>query len=145
MATIAKTYGNALLQALLGKVNWSTDAIKVSLHTSAYIPDQDNHVFQSSLTNEVVGTGYTAGGAILANKTINYTGSTNVIALSGDPVSWSSSTITARYAVIYDSTPGTSATNVLLGYIDFGSDVSSTNGNFTLSWDSGGIFNITVS
>ena len=54
-----------------------------------------------------------------------------------------SSTITARYAVIYDST-GTSSTSALIGYVDFGADVSTTNGTFQITWDSAGIFTIAV-
>jgi hypothetical protein len=56
---------------------------------------------------------------------------------------WGSSTITARYAVVYVAT-GTSSTSALIGYQDFGSDQSSTNGNFTVQWDSTGIVRITV-
>lgn len=54
--------------------------------------------------------------------------------------SWSSSTITARYAVVYDDTPGTSATKPLLLYVDFGADVSTTNGTFQITWDALGLF-----
>ena len=87
--------------------------------------------------------GYTTGGATLANASIGYTAGTNVVKLDGDDVSWTSSTITARYAVIVDTTPGSSATNPVLGYVDFGADVASTNGTFTITWSTDGIFTIT--
>jgi len=49
--------------------------------------------------------------------------------------SWASSTITARYAVILDTTPGSTSTNPLIAVIDFGADVSTTNGTFTVTPD----------
>lgn len=146
MAVTAKWFGNAFLKMLNKEIDWDSDTIKVSLHTSAYTPDQDAHDYQNDLTNEVAnGNGYTTGGATLANKTITYTGATNVVKLDADDVSWAASTITARYAVIYDASPGTAATNPLLGYIDFGQDIVSTGGAFTVTWDSAGILTITPS
>jgi hypothetical protein len=140
----SKLYGNFLLKALNKEVDFDTDTIKVALLTSSYTPNQDTHdYFNDVSTYEVSGTGYTAGGATLASKTATYDSGTNVIVLDAADVTWSSSTITARYAVVYDST-GTSSTSALIGYVDFGSDQSSTNGNFTITWDSTGIVRITV-
>ena len=140
----SKLYGNFLLKALNKEVDFDTDTIKVALLTSAYTPNQDTHdYFNDVSANEVTGTGYTAGGITLASKTATYDAGTNVIVLDAADVTWSSSTITARYAVVYDST-GTASTSALIGYVDFGSDQSSTNGNFTITWDSTGIVRITV-
>jgi hypothetical protein len=144
MAVTAKWYGQSLLKALNKEIDFDTDTIKVMLCTSAYTPDQDAHVYKDvSVTNEVTGTGYTAGGATLASKTITYTGATNIIALDAADVTWASSTITARYAVIYDDSPASS--KPLLAYVDFGADQASNNGNFTITWDAAGILKITVS
>lgn len=143
MAFSAKVYGNLPLQALQKKVDWLNDTIKVMLCTSTYTPDQDAHVFKSSVTNEITGTGYTAGGQALASKTATYTGSTNTTALDAADVVWAASTITARYAVIYSDT-GTAATSPLIGYVDFGSDLSSSGGNYTLTWDATGIVTLTA-
>lgn len=141
----SKLYGQFLQQALNKEVDWDTDTIKVALLSNAYTPDQDAHnYFDDVVANEVTGTGYTAGGLTLANKTNTYNSATNVIVLDADDVTWSASTITARYAVIYDATPATDATKPLIGYVDFGSDQSSSNGNFTITWDSTGIVRITV-
>jgi hypothetical protein len=140
----SKLYGNFLLKALNKEVDFDSDTIKVALLTSSYTPDQDAHdYFNDVSTYEVTGTGYTTGGITLASKTATYDSGTNVIVLDAADVTWSSSTITARYAVVYDST-GTSSTSALIGYVDFGSDQSSTNGNFTITWDSTGIVRITV-
>ena len=143
MAVTAKMYGNALLKALNKEVNYLTDTINLMLCTSAYVPDQDAHIYKSSITNEVVGTGYTAGGATLTTKTMTYDSATNTITLDADDVVFASSTITARYAVVYDAT-GTDSTSTLLGYIDFGADQTSSAGSFTITWDAAGIFAITA-
>jgi hypothetical protein len=141
----SKLYGQFLSQALNKEIDFDSDTIKVALLTNAYTPDQDAHnYYDDVVANEVTGTGYTAGGSTLANKTNTYNSATNVIVLDADDVTWSSSTITARYAVIYDATPATNATKPLIGYVDFGSDQSSSNGNFTITWDATGIVRITV-
>lgn len=140
----SKLYGNFLLKALNKEVDFDSDTIKVALLTSSYTPNQDTHDYFNDVSSaEVTGTGYTAGGITLASKTATYDSGTNVIVLDAADVTWSSSTITARYAVVYGST-GTSSTSPLIGYVDFGSDQSSTNGNFTITWDSTGIVRITV-
>jgi hypothetical protein len=151
MAVTAFWYGQAIMQAFgsgvagnAPNIDFLSDTIKVMLCTSLYTPSQDTHVFHSDITNEVAnGNGYTTGGATLANKTLGYTGATNVIKFDADDVAWAASTITARYAVIYDDTPATSETKPLLGYVDFGQNESTTNGTFTIAWNSGGILTIT--
>jgi hypothetical protein len=145
VAVSAKLYGQAFVSAFNKKIDFDSDAIKVALCTSSYTPNQDTHDYFDDVTNEVTGTGYTAGGATLANPSITYTGATNVLKLDGDDTVWSSSTITARYAVVYDSSPGTAATNPLIAYVDFGADVSSTGAAFTITWDAAGIATVTVS
>ena len=141
----SKLYGQFLAKALNKEVDWDSDTIKVALLSSSYTPDQDNHAYYDTVTPyQVTGTGYTTGGATLASKTITYDGTNNVIVLDAADTTWSSSTITARYAVIYDDSGATNATKPLIGYVDFGSDQSSTNGNFTITWDSTGIVRITV-
>jgi hypothetical protein len=101
--------------------------------------------YYDDLTNELTTTGgYTAGGATLGTATIGYTAGTNVIKLDGADTTWSAATFTFRYAVIYDSTPGTAGTNPLIGYVDFGADTGATAGDFTIQWHAGGIFTFTV-
>ena len=141
----SKLYGQFIQQSFNKEIDWDSDTIKVALLTNTYTPDQDGHnYFDDFVSFEVTGTGYTSGGATLANKTNTYNSATNVIVLDADDVTWASSTITARYAVIYDATPATNATRPLVGYVDFGSDQSSSNGNFTITWDSTGIVRVTV-
>jgi len=143
MSVTAKWYGKALLnQWGSAPINWTADTIKVALCTSSYTPDQDNHTFFSDITNEITGTGYTAGGSQLTTPAKTYTGATNVVMLDADDVAWSNASITARYAIVYKST-GVAGTSQLMGYVDFGQDITSTAATFTISWDSAGIFTIT--
>lgn len=143
MAT-TKTYGSLISKAFNKEVDWDTDTVKVALVSSAYTPNQDTHDYWDDVSaNEVTGTGYTAGGATLASKTVGYTGGTNVTKFDAADTSWTTSTITARYAVIYVST-GSAATSALIGYVDFGTDQSSSAGTFAITWDAAGIFTTTA-
>ena len=144
MAT-TKTYGSLIAKAFNKEVDFDSDTIKVALLTSSYTPNQDSHDYWDDVSSfEVSGTGYTAGGATLASKTVGYTSGTNVTKFDAADVSWTSSTITARYAVLYDDSPATAATKPLIGYVDFGSDQSSSSGTFSIVWDAAGIFTTTA-
>jgi hypothetical protein len=145
-------YGKAILNAFGGETeaetapytDFLTNTIKIALFTDSYTPNQDTDEFYDSLSGECAATGnYATGGATLANKTLSYTAGTNTIKFDADDVTWSSSTITARYAVIYNSSPASN--KPLLCYIDFGSNQSSSNGNFTITFDAAGVATITVS
>lgn len=145
MAVLAYVYGNFMKNILSGKVvDWINHPIKVMLCTSTYVPDQDNHQTKADITGEVTGTGYTAGGTGLTTKTVTYDATTNTVVLDADDAVWASATITARYAVIYDDNGATDADKLLLGYVDFGQDISSTNGDFMIGWDATGIFRFTA-
>lgn len=121
-----------------GSINLSSDTIKIMLVTSSYSPDIDAHVFKDAVTNEITGAGYTAGGATLANKTVTQDNTNNKGVFDADDPAWSSSTITARGAVIYKDT-GVAGTSPLICYIDFGADKVSTAGTFAIVFDSAGI------
>lgn len=112
------------------------------LVTSTYTPDQDAHTKRSDVTNEVSGTGYSAGGAALAGKAVTVDNTDNEGVFDANDLTWSTSTITARGAVLYKARGGVSSADELICYIDFGSDKSSTAGNFTLQWAAEGILNL---
>ena len=84
-------------------------------------------------TNEVSGTGYTATGAALTNLGEATSGTTGYVDFSD--VTWSTSTITARGAMIYNTTTagGTGTTESVI-ILDFGSDKTSTGGDFTIQF-----------
>jgi hypothetical protein len=139
MAINAYIYGLALESLANKEINWASDTIKVMLCTSAYTPNQDTHRYKSDITNEVTGTAYTATGYTLVSKTVTYTAGTNTMSLDAADVSWPASTITARYAIIYDASPATDATRPLIAYVDFGADVVSSGSTFLIQWDGNGI------
>lgn len=122
-----------------GAIDLDTDTIKVALVTSSYTPDIDAHTKFSDVTNEVTGTGYTAGGATLGTVTVTADNTNNRGVFDAADTSWANSTITARGAVIYKST-GTASTSPLIGYVDFGADKVSSAGAFTITWSADGIF-----
>lgn len=144
-AVTAFWYGSAFLSVFNKEADIDTDVVKTMLTTVSYVPDQDAHRYKSSVTNEVSGTNYTATGTTLTTPSQSYTGGTNVWAFDADDALWSTSTITARIAVVYDSTPGTDATRPLFSYVDFGADQSSSGGDFKIVWAAGGLFKVTVS
>lgn len=125
-----------------GAIDLDTDTIKVMLVTSSYTADQDAHTKRSDVTNEVVGTGYSTGGSALANKTVTADNTGNKGVFDADDLTWSTSTITARGAVLYKSRGGASSADELICYIDFGADKVSTAGTFTISWNAEGILNL---
>lgn len=62
-----------------------------------------------------------------------------ILVLDAADTSWTTATITARYAVIYDWSPATDATRPLIALINFGADMTSTAGTFLITWDNSGI------
>lgn len=126
MAVTAQVYGRAAELMMEGSHDLDGATYNVMLCTSSYAPDVDTHDFRSDVTNEVTGTGYSAGGQALGSVTVTYDSANNRAVFDAADVVWSSSTITARYAVIYRARGGASSADELLCYVDFGTDVSST-------------------
>ena len=138
-------YGHYFIKALNKEIGWATDTIKCMLCTSSYVPDKNNHIYKSDVTNEISGsTGYAAGGFTLSNKTISYDTNSSKAILDADDISVANVTINnARYAVLYADT-GNPETSPLIGYFDFGTDRGVTNGSFALSWSASGIFSNSI-
>ena len=119
-------------------IDFDADTIKVALVTNTYTPDFDAHDFWNDVTNEVSGTGYTAGGATLGSVTVSLNTTSNRMIFDAADTSWTSSTITARGAIVYKDS-GTASTSPLICAIDFGSDKSSSAGTFQITWHADGI------
>lgn len=132
MAGTWKWYGNGLLKAVNGSIDFDTDTFNVMLTTSTYTPNQDTHDFRDDVTNEVTGTGYTAGGQALTGVTSTYDAATNEVRVAWSDASWASSTITARTAVIYKARGGAATADELVAFCTNDADVSSTSGTFTV-------------
>lgn len=146
MAVTNKIYGELFLNMADKEIDWLADTIKITLHTSAYTPDQDAHNYQDDLTNQLsTANGYTSGGGTLASPTNTYTGGTNVTMWSGSDFVWTATgTLTARTAVVADTTPGTAATNPLCTYHQSDADISATDASWTFDVPAGGIFTVTT-
>jgi hypothetical protein len=122
---ITQAMCNSFKTELLGGTHdLDTDTIKIALFTSSATLGASTTAY--STTNEVVGAGYTAGGNTLAGAAISLSGSTAIVDFTD--TTWSSATITARGALIYNSSKADRAIAVL----DFSTDKSSTNGDFTV-------------
>jgi len=116
---------------LNGEMDFSSDTaltFKVALYTSSATLGASTTAY--TVTNEVSGTGYTAGGEEITIST-NPTSSGTTAYLDFSDTTWSSATITARGALIYNAN-GT--TNPAVAVLDFGSDKTSTAGDFTIVW-----------
>jgi hypothetical protein len=113
-------------QILLGEHDLDTDTIKLALYTSAATLSAATTAYSTS--DEVVGTGYTAGGNTLTGATVSLSGTTAYVDFSD--TTWSTATITARGALIYNS----SKSNKAIAVLDFGSDKTSTAGDFTVQF-----------
>ena len=125
-------YNSAIDDMARGAIDADTNSFKAMLVTSSYAPNKDTDLNRSAVTNEVTGTGYTAGG-VASVCTVTKDTANDKVTLSFAAVSWASSTITARALVIYKSRGGASSADELVAYVDFGSNVSSTGGTFSVA------------
>ena len=125
-------YNSAIRNAVTGQIDFDTDTFYMMLVTSSYTPDQDTHLDRADVTNEVTGTNYTAAGEEVTVTVSAVDTANDRVDINFADVTWTSSTITAAAAVVYKST-GTEADDLLVAYLDFGGDVSSTSGDFTVS------------
>ena len=106
------------------------NTLKIALYTSSASLGATTTAYAT--TNEVSGTGYTAGGVTLSSQAVAYDSSNNVAYFDAADPSWSSATITARGALIYNNTKS----NASIAVLDFGSDFSSSNGTFQVQFPS---------
>ena len=149
MAVTSAWFGKGLMEVCKGKANWigsSPTNVKVALYSGSTPLDiQANWDYKDDITGltEVSTEGYTARGKTLTNPNISY--ADRVVKLFSDDASltWTTSTISATYAIIYYDT-GTDSTSPLLGYINFGETKVSSSGDFTITWSANGILKLTV-
>lgn len=113
------------LQEIVAGTHTSADTYKIALYTSAATLSADTTTYTTS--GEITGSGYTMGGATLTGFSVTKDVDTVILDWTTDPT-WPTSTITARGALVYNSSKAGKAVAVL----DFGADVSSTNDTFTV-------------
>jgi hypothetical protein len=135
MAATFKWYGNGLLKALTGSIDFDTDTFGVMLCTSTYVPNQDTHVFRSDVTNEVAASGtYTSGGVSIGTGAVTYDAASNEVRISFTDQAFTGATITARTVVIYKRRGGAATADELVAYATEAADVSSTAATFTVDF-----------
>jgi hypothetical protein len=116
------------VELLAGTHNFTTgtgDTFKLALYDNSAAFTAATTAY--TVTNEVSGTGYSAGGGTLTNVTPTSSGTTAFIDF--DDLTFSTATITARGALIYNSS---AAGNPAVCILDFGADKTSTAGDFTI-------------
>lgn len=142
MAATGKAYPMLADSLAQKKIDFDSDALKVMLMASYTYAATHQYVSAvKAAGTESTDADYTAGGVALASVT--WTRSGDVYTLDAADVSWAS-TVDAAYAVIYDSTPGTDATNPVIGYIN----LDGSGGTVAvpgIAWNSSGILTVTAS
>jgi hypothetical protein len=124
---ITQAICSSFKQELLGGTHdLDTDTLKMALYTSSATLDASTTAY--SATNEISGTGYSAGGQTLTSVTISLSGTTAFIDIAD--TDWTSATFTARGGLIYNSSKSDKAICV----IDFGGDQTVTAGTFRVQW-----------
>jgi hypothetical protein len=125
-----------------GSIDWNTDTIKVSLHTSSLTPDKDADVFFSDIGSEISPSGtYSAGGATLASTTVTQDNTNDRGVYDAADVQWTGVTSVYRYAIVYKST-GVAATSPVIAVLDYGSDQTVTNAVIDIAWPASGVFSL---
>jgi hypothetical protein len=130
LQTATTSFKIELLQAVHNFGPTTPNTFKVALYTAAANLGTATTVY--STTNEVVGTGYTAGGNTLVISVSptsgNNTAGVPTAFISFNNSTWANATFTARAALVYNSTQGNKAVAVL----DFGSDKTVNNDTFQI-------------
>ena len=115
------------LDMVNGRQNVASDALKIALYTA--FADINENTTAYSTTDEITGTGYTAGGQALLNVAVNST-SNGIVYVSFSNPTWNPAQFTARGALIYNTT----RSNASIAVLDFGSDKTQAGNNtFTVT------------
>ena len=122
---IASAICNTFKADVLNAVHLPSDVYKIALYTSS--ADLGAHTETYTMAGEVSGEGYSSGGAVLTGRRLVVDGGVAIIDWSDDPT-WRESTIKASGALIYNATRG----NRAIAVCDFGSEITSTAGPFTV-------------
>lgn len=136
MTVTAHFFGKGVLNIWKKKMDLSTDTLKIALFNSSLDLETNRDVYaqySDVSADEISGTGYTVGGVALSNVAVSLDTANHLVKLTADDPAWENATITAHYAIIYDVTAG----NLLVGFVDFGQDESTSNIEFKI--DFGGI------
>jgi hypothetical protein len=119
-----------------GAIDFDTDTFYALITTNTYVPDRAAHSKRNQVTNEVSGTGYTAGGvAVTPTVTLDTTLHRTVVTFG--VVNFGTLTLSgARHVVYYKRRGGAASADELIGNVDLGSDKSFANESFSVSTSS---------
>ena len=119
-------------ELLKGSHDFINDTIKLALYSagSGAPYTVSSTIYESSVSNQVSGTGYTTGGNTLGSPVV--ANQTNVATLTFAQTQWTSATFGAAFGVIYNN----SASDKLVVVLDFGGTKSCSNGTFTVTFPS---------
>lgn len=110
---------------------------KILLVNDSYTPDFNAHDFRNDVTNEVSGTGYTAGGSALLTTELTISG--GILTFDAADLSWATSTIPSAMAAILYFNVGADTTDQLVLLSDFVTAASSSAGTFQIAWNASGV------
>lgn len=136
-------FTNFLRHLAKADIDFDTLSCKVLLVSS--VPSESNldtWEFRSDVTNEVSGTGYSAGGIAQAYtlNSLDTTGNKQSVTYTNIVNGWTSASFSAVGAIIYKDT-GSAATDILMHFIDFGGTVTASSGNFSITYSQAFAFN----
>lgn len=120
-----------------GTLDWDTQVFKVALLTGHTFDAEHNDFSLDIQPNEISGTGYTAGGATMTNSAPTIDTVNDWAVYDAIDVTWATSTLSATAAVVYEVSTG-----YPICYIDFGVTKTSSASNFTISWNTDGVFKL---
>ncbi len=126
------------------QMDYLSDTIKATLHTTSYTPNIDTHEVFADATNELTtANGYTALGVTLASKTVSYNATGNITTFGCAAFTWtaSASGITFRYVVLWDDTIGS---DPLIGFIDCTSQTVPSGQTLNIDPTASGLWTATV-
>lgn len=140
MAVTPKFYGLFLKSLSNKEIDMDSDTFKLALFNSSLTINQDTHQYFDAApytSNQVTGTGYTAGGMTVSPGSMSYDTATNRLYYDFSDAIWNPITLTAganaaRYCVLYCSTPASNKPLVLYG--DLGADQTPSAGIMTIAW-----------
>lgn len=124
--SLCASFKAELLAAVHDFTPLTGDTFKIALYTS--VADMSSNSTVYTTVGEVVGSGYVAGGKVLLGQTITLSGINTFVTFTS--IAWSSSTLTASGALIYNSTKANKAVAVL----NFGGPFSSNGTPFTVTF-----------
>ena len=128
-SAVCNSFKTEVLTAIHDFTASTGDTFKLSLYTNSASPTKSTTVYFTGDEVSESGTGYTAGGNSLTSVTPAL--STDTACCDFSDTSWTSATITARGAIIYNST-ATPDNEQSVAVIDFGGDKTCTSGTFTI-------------